>query len=95
VVYQDPPQVEIAAKIQAPPGVSTPFTVQIQSELESLSVVIGQEPVVVRIRAMMYQPVEIISDTDCAVGRGPSLGVLIGRMICFGISDFVVLQNSK
>ncbi|NBO53716.1 MAG: hypothetical protein EBU84_03810 [Actinobacteria bacterium] len=95
VVYQDPPQVEIAAKIQAPPGVSTPFTVQIQSELESLSVVIGQEPVVVRIRAMMYQPVEIISDTDCAVGRDPSLGVLMGRMICFGISEFVVLQNSK
>ena len=94
VIYENPPKIEFELTLLAPPDANSPHSIIVESSLGKSTVSIGRDPVVVRISSKLYEDVRLTSESDCSISDNPDLGALNGRPICFGISEFVVLQDS-
>lgn len=95
VNYETGPEVAMIATLVAPPYSETPIRISLQSSFGSRQVFVGAQPITVRMKARMYEQITISSDSPCPIGDNPQLGALLGRPICFGITDFAILQSSK
>ena len=95
IMYTDQPEIEFMVTIVPPPGTFSPFKVKIESSLETVWLVLEKDPVTVQVRSKLYEQIIFKTDSSCNLGSDPSLGVLIGRPICYGISNFAVLQSNN
>lgn len=93
IVYEIPPPITFVASFIAPLGSTAPLEIVLSSAVEAQKVTVGPLPVKVKIRARMYERLTISTNSPCVFGSDPRLGVLLGRQICFGISEFAVLQS--
>lgn len=93
VTYAEPPEIEFVVTVIPPPGMTSPINLTIESPRETISLGLEAEPVTVRVRSRLYEQVVFKTDSVCSPATDPSLGVLVGRPICYGISNFAVLQR--
>ena len=95
VNYKEPPFVDVVLSLVAPPNTTDPLDVSVRSSFGVTTVTINQDPVTVRVKSRLYESILVSTDSECRSTSAPVLGVLNGRGICFGVTDFAILQYSK
>lgn len=92
ILYERPPDVEFIADLVPPPGNKAVFEVTLSSSYETKSISLLSAPMPVKIRAKMYETIKIVTNSPCQARSDGTLGALSDRPLCFGISNFAVLQ---